>query len=149
MIILRDTREQKPLEFPYPYVTGVEKATLKCGDYGCRMEDGYVVPVYFERKGISDLYGTLGKGHKRFKRELLRAEELGIKLIIIVEGSLGAVLKGYKHSTLSGISVIRQLFSFWVRYGVVPVFCKDREEMGFYIYEYFASVGRMKGKRKK
>ena len=147
MVIKIDTREQNPLEFDFPYVTAVERTTLKVGDYSVRFEDNYSPPISFERKAIGDLFGTLGKSHKRFKRELLRAEGLGIKLIIIVEGSLGTVLKGYKHSTLSGISVVRQLLSLWVRYGVVPVFVESREKMGLYIYEYFSAVGRLKGKK--
>ena len=115
---------------------------LDVGDYGCQFADGYIPPVYFERKGLSDLFGTLGKGYKRFKKEILRAKENKFTMIIIIEGTLSKVLSGYERSTIGGISIIRQLFTLWIKYGIHPVFCKDKFEMSNYIAEFYCAIGR-------
>ena len=148
MQILIDSREQRELEFSHPYITGTERVTLKVGDYCCEYTDGFRPPVIFERKSIGDLFGTLGKGHKRFKREIEKSNVLSVKLILIIEGSFTHLLKGYKHSRLQGITVIRKLFTLWIKYGLCFVLVKDRKEMSQYITEYYCSIGRIKGKRK-
>ncbi len=147
MKILIDSREQKPLEFDFPYVEEIRVEKLEVGDYTVEYNDGYRPPVIFEKKSIPDLFGTLSKGHKRFKKEISRAKDLNIKLILIIEGTLSKVLKGYEHSTLSGISIVRTVFSLLLRHGLFPWFAKDREEMSRYIYEYYCGLGRMKGRK--
>lgn len=135
MTILIDTREQSQLEFPK--VTDVQKVCLPVGDYAVKFSGVYEVPVVFERKGINDLYGTLSSGYERFKREINRAKESNIKLIIIVEGTLTQVLKGVKFSKRTPISIIYQLFTLRVRHDIETVFCKDREEMAEYITQFY------------
>lgn len=142
MEIIIDNREQKCLEFDHPYVTGVSYETISCGDYGVRFKNGYVPPLFFERKSISDLYGTMGKGYPRFKKELSRAKENDLRLILIIEGTLTKIFKGYKHSTIKGISLIRKLFTLWIKYDLLPVFCRDRAEMSNFICEYYGAIGR-------
>ena len=148
MKILIDTREQRLIDFPYDFVTECKIAKLDVGDYGAMYEDGYVAPVFFERKSIGDLFGTMGNGYARFKRELERAKELDVRLILIIEGTLSKVLLGAKHSTIEGVSVVRKLMTLWVKYGLTPVFCRDRVEMGRFMYEYFCSIGRIKRKKR-
>ena len=142
MIIIIDSREQNPLEFTHEFISGTRTEALPVGDYQAEFECGERPPVIFERKGLGDLFGTLGTGYKRFKRELQKAESLGVRLIIIVEGTYSKVEGGYKLTKRSGVSIIRCLFTLWWKYGVVPVFCKDREEMAKYITEYYLAVGR-------
>lgn len=77
-IIYVDTREQKPFIFNFP----TEKRALKWGDYAFSKEDK---KIYFERKSISDLIGTLSGGYERFEKEIERASAAECKLIIIVE----------------------------------------------------------------
>ena len=79
-----DTREQKPLEFTSDIVSTVQRTKLPYGDYACSI-NGEKCPIVFERKSLSDLYGTLGKGMSRFKKEINRSIEDGRKLVIIVE----------------------------------------------------------------
>ncbi len=56
LTILRDTREQRPLDFsPFPDVTE-ETATLWPGDYTIK---GFEKSFAVERKSVSDLIGTL------------------------------------------------------------------------------------------
>jgi len=144
-----DTREQKPLEFSHPYITEIERLTCPVGDYMATYADGYTPPIAFERKSISDLFGTLTHGHDRFKREIARAKEFDIKLILIIEGSLSKVLKGVDESQVNGLTIVRQLMTMWIKHGLTPVFCKDREEMSTFITEYFCSIGRLKGHKPK
>lgn len=149
MIILSDTREQSPLEFDYEFVSEVKREKLIVGDYQAEFNDGTRPPIIFERKSISDLFGTMGKGYKRYKKEVERANQNGIKLIMIIEKPLSTVLKGYEKSDLTGDSVVMKLFTIWIKYGVYAVFCKDRDEMSRYIYEFYCAIGRLMVKQSK
>lgn len=142
MIILQDTREQEPLLLEHPFITSIEKIALPVGDYGCRMENGYIVPVIFERKSIGDLFGTLSKGYERFKREIQKAKDLDLTLILIIEGTLTKVSKGFEHSKRDADGLIKQIFMLFVRYNLTPIFAKDRDEMARYIIEFYTAVGR-------
>ena len=57
---------------------------LEVADYMVQFKDGYVPPIAFERKSISDLYGTMGKDYPRFKKEMNRANASGVGLILII-----------------------------------------------------------------
>jgi len=139
MILTIDTREQKPLDFSsYEFVEGVKVSKLEYGDYACSFNDK-VVPVVFERKSLGDLFGTLGKGYKRFKSEINLAKADEVILVIIVEVDLLNILKGYKHSKMTGIGVIRTLFTLLVKHRIPFVCCKNREEMALYIAEFYYS----------
>jgi ERCC4-type nuclease len=138
MQIIIDTREQKPLEFAVPTL----RECLNVGDYSCRFEDGHIPPVVFERKSLGDIYGTLSGGYDRFKREMQLARELEITLIIIIEGSLRRVLSGYSNSRRTPISLVYQLFTIRVRYGIHTVFTNTREEMSEYITHLFLALER-------
>ena len=115
---------------------------LPVGDYSVQFIDGYIPPIYFERKSLVDLFGTLGKGYKRFKKEIVRAQEQKLTLILIVETSLGKVAKGCDHSTIDGISIVKKLFTLWIRHGIQVVFCQDKEEMAEYITQFYLACGR-------
>ena len=149
MTILIDVGEKKPLEFNHSYIDSIETINIDTGDYGARFNDGYTPLIYFERKSLPDLFGTLTHGYERFRKEIKRAKDNGIQLHIIIEGSFTKVLFGIEHSQRPGISVIKQLFTIWVEYGVFPIFCKNREEMAQYITEYFIAVGKDRLKQKK
>lgn len=140
MKILIDTREQRPLEFAWP----TAKVCLPFGDYGCELEDESMVPVIFERKSIADLFGSLSKGYERFRNMLRKAEADKVKIIIIVEGSLSKVLKGYSRSQRSGVSIVKQLYTIRAIYGIEIVFCQNRDEMVLYIEKLFDSYRRLK-----
>ena len=138
MEIIIDTREQKPLEFTVPTI----RECLPCGDYRAKFSDGSLSEVVFERKSINDLYGTLSAGYERFKKELGRASEAGIHVIIIVERSLRRVLRGCNNSQRTPISIVYQLFTIRIRYGIETVFSQDRDEMSTYITNYYLAEER-------
>ncbi len=105
--------------------------------------DGYRPPIIFERKGsLSDLYSTMFNDYDRFKKEIIRAKDNGITLILIIEGTFTKVLKGYEHSSVEGITMIRKLLTLWIRYNLYPVFCKDRDEMSNYITSFYEAIGK-------
>ena len=138
MIIIVDTREQKPLEFTVPTI----RECLPCGDYRAKFSDGSLSEVVFERKSINDLFSTLSSGYPRFKREIELSHELRISIIIIVEGSLRRILRGCSHSQRTPISIVYQLFTIRLRHNVETVFCQDRDEMSEYITHYFLAEER-------
>lgn len=142
MKIIIDSREQSKLTFSSPFITEVIVEKLSVGDYGVRFEDNYEPPFYFERKSIGDLFGTLGGGYERFKKEIKRGQESKVTLFIIVEGNISDVLRGYKHSTIAGVSIVYKVFTLWAKYGVQTLFVKDRNEMSEYITHFFIAVGK-------
>lgn len=130
------------ISFSHPYITEIIHKKLNVGDYGCIFEDGYEPPIYFEKKSLTDLWGTLGKQYSRFKKEILRAKEAKVLLIIIIEGTLTKVLKGIERSQRSGDEVCQQLFTLLIRHRVPFVCCSTREEMARWIEEFYLAVGR-------
>ena len=139
-----DTREQKPLPFKIEgYITEIRKVKLDVGDYGCLYQDGSQSPLYFERKSIPDLFGTLGKGHHRFKREIERSKASNATLVILIEGTLSDVYAGVPQSEVKGESIVKTLFSLYMRYDIVPMFVKSRAEMVEIIRESFEAIGRL------
>ena len=140
MEIIIDTREQRPLEFDNRVSTVKEK--LDVGDYGARFRDGHVPPYFFERKSIGDLFGTMGKGYTRFKKEMKRVRDNNLQLFIIIEGTEFKVLKGTKYSKMQPGAVMKKLFTLWIRYNIIPIFCNNRQHMSEYITQFYMAVGR-------
>lgn len=94
-VVIVDTREQSPYQFrtfkadsKYKTHTGIPKdlyipveiATLKTADYSIK---GFESEIAIERKSLTDLFGTLGKGRERFIRELHRLSEFKVAHVVI------------------------------------------------------------------
>ena len=92
MIILEDTRNQvgkHDLKGEYFLKNGIEirRTKLYVGDYTLPTNQSVCVDT---KKDIQELIGDIcGKQHERFRNELIRAQESGIKLIILVEDDGG------------------------------------------------------------
>ena len=139
-----DTREQKPLPFKIEgYITEIRKVKLDVGDYGCLYQDGSQSPLYFERKSIPDLFGTLGKGHHRFKREIERSKKANATLVLLIEGTLSDVYRGLPQSEVKGESVVKKLMTLWMKYDILPVFMPNRLEMVEFVRECYEAIGRL------
>ena len=149
MIVLVDTREQNPLQFDHPYVEGTQKVALNVGDYCVRFKDAHQPLIFFERKSIPDLFGTMGKGYKRFRREIQRCQEKKAELIVIIEGTVTDILRGTKYSQVDGLRILRTILSVWNKYKVVSVFCRDRKEMATFIAEYYCAYARNRMRKEK
>lgn len=115
---------------------------LLVGDYAAEYRDGTVCPVYFERKSITDLFGTMTNGYKRFKAEINRAKTAELQLILAIEGKYTDVFKGVDYSSFEGRSMIRKLMTLWQRYGLTPVFFESREAMADMIKEFYIAFGK-------
>jgi len=90
--VIVDTRETLDLEFTR-FRLEIIREGLSFGDYAAKglkhpMEDTFL-PIFFERKSLSDLSGTIKdqENHKRFNREIVRAQEVGAKLLLAIEGT--------------------------------------------------------------
>jgi DNA excision repair protein ERCC-4 len=122
--IICDTREQLPLWEDDEVV----RAGLKTGDYSIL---GYENFVSIERKSLPDLFGTLGSGHLRFKKELERALKLKY-FAIVIEGTLTDVLNkaysGSNYSQMKGETIAKILATLSVKYGIHIYYTNGRKE---------------------
>lgn len=83
-----DTREQRPLDFPYEIPPDSKKrvktirATLETGDYSIK---GLEKPggISIERKSLPDLLGVIGNSRERFEREIERILDYPCRLLAI------------------------------------------------------------------
>ena len=123
-------------------VTEVRVEKLDVGDYGAQYTDGSYCPVFWERKNLSDLFSTLTSGYVRFKKEIKRAKEAKVKLVLAIEGNVGDILNGVPHSRTEGITILRKLMTLWLRYDLMPVFFDSRVTMAATIREFFEAFGR-------
>ena len=136
--LIIDTREQNPLCFrTSKLIEAVETKKLNVGDYSI---EGYEDKIAIERKSAIDLFGSLGKGHARFKRELERAEGMDY-FGILVDASFSAIKsKDFDNSHFSkmkGHVIIQICMTLKLKYNIDVVFCKDRTESASYVRELF------------
>ena len=95
MILLEDTRngiEKHDLKHKYFEENGIEvrRTKLYCGDYTLPTDQSVCVD---SKRSIEEIcQNVCGKEHDRFRRECERAQEAGIKLIILIENR-GWVMK--------------------------------------------------------
>ena len=122
MIILTDTREQKPYSFT-TYQTTTAAAALSCGDYSLK---GFQDRVAVERKSLADLIGCLtGKDRTRFEKELARAGSYE-RFAVVVEASLQDISGRRYRSAMEPHAVLQSVTAFYIRYGIPFLFCGDR-----------------------
>lgn len=144
--IIVDTREKLPLSFSIK----TDNDALPFGDY-CLNDNVFTDKCYIERKGLSDLYGTMTSGYERFGRELEKAKEDGAYLVVIVEGSFQDVERHPKSRQVGGcidISpefVFHQVRTLIQRYDHIQfLFVNDREHASAAIERIFLSRGQYK-----
>lgn len=149
MVIVTDTREQKVLDFSgIEGVEAVEEATLPYGDYHAIVH-GKPVPLLFERKGFSDLWGTMTSGYDRFKREMERAKADNMKLVLIIEGSYTEVYNGFDKSVYDGSSMLKKLATLYTKYDLEYIFCESRRVMARRIVDTYSAIERAYGVKEK
>ena len=136
--IIKDTREQKPIMFTKSVNTCTKK--IVCGDYGFEI-GGKLHEVVFERKSPMDLFGTLGQGHSRFKKEIERAKENNLRLVVLVEAPYSSIKrKDFQDSwrtKMKGYIVVKIMHAIYAKYNVPFIFFQDRTEMRDYIQDYY------------
>lgn len=137
--IIVDTREQKPLWNP----PVCKRECLIVGDYTTRLLNNKFIA---ERKSPGDLYGTITKGHRRFKREIFRAIENDIIIVVFVETTkkrfINKRFPGGANRQYPSKGLERIVDTLASRYDLEFVWCKDRAEMKKLIIERFKQEER-------
>lgn len=140
-----DSREQIQLDLS---VNGaaVERGVLPVGDYGLKDPQGRLFPLVVERKSKGDLFGTLAKGFERFKKEIGKAREAKVQLIVVIEATRSEVAEGFHYSARKGISVVRQLNTLFVKYDIPYIYAQNSFEAARVIEDILGAVIRNYGK---
>lgn len=127
MTIIVDTREQKPVKFTQHKVL---RKALHVGDYTTTK---LVRKYHIERKSPIDLYATLTKGNRRFKREIWRSWESNTEMEVFVECTRKQfVTKNFKRGDMLQFpehGLHRLIETFEERYDVVFVWCGSRKRL--------------------
>lgn len=139
--IYMDTREQVPL-----LIEGMEKQKLIVGDYMPNEE--FYSDLFIERKSLSDLAGTLTSGFDRFQREVSRAADLGMYLVVLVECSFRETMD-YKNtfgtSKMNGKHIFHEIRRILGQNGNIQfVFAGNRKNAARLAQKIFRLKGRAK-----
>lgn len=126
MTICVDTREQKPLSFG-PSVN-TRSLALDWADY--IPEKPYFANVVVERKSLPDFVNTMSGGIERFKKEIERANAVGLYVVVVVESPLYKA-KQYRgrFSQAKGAHIMHRMRSVLAQFNNVQfLFVRNREE---------------------
>jgi len=110
IVIIEDTREQKPLDFT-PYAQcgiSVERRRLRTGDYSVA---GYEPFVLIERKSLQDLVGTLTRDRERFMREIYDRAPFYAVRHLVVEAAWQEISAPYSFSMANPRAIVNSLYS--------------------------------------
>lgn len=122
MDIIVDTREQLPL-----FTRNCIRYKLLVGDYSTvALRNSYCI----ERKSLQDLYGTITKGHVRFRNEIIRASVNNITLVLVIEGSrkkfINKKFPGGSARKTSGETLDKIMTTVEKRYNIEVIWCSSR-----------------------
>lgn len=140
MVIQIDSREHKTELARIQ--RGLERAGVRtfisklyCGDY-MSLDNAFL--VIDRKKDLQELCGNITQQHERFQAELMRAREIGIRIIILCEhgGEIKSLedvyfwqnprlLKSSKATT--GKALYKSLCTIRERYGVRFEFCRKQD----------------------
>lgn len=139
MIILEDTRN-KPDKNVHIRLQleklgyKVERTKLYCGDYTLPTNQKICIDT---KKDLQEVCGNLAQQHERFQAECIRAQEAGIKLIILVQEpnvtQLADVPGWYNWrlkknpKALNGLKLFKIMHTMTEKYGVEWQFCKKSD----------------------
>ena len=145
MVLLEDTRN-KPGEHgnisDYCERNGIvlRRSKLYVGDYQIANNGGIVVD---SKKSVLEVAGNVFQEHRRFRDECIRAQEAGIRLIILVEERLPEgrldrwvppMAVRYDPGTLR-----KAMYTMQDKYGMTFRFCAP-EDTGRMLIEYLTEV---------
>lgn len=87
MVIIEDSRQQigqhaNVHDYCAKNNIQIVRSKLLVGDYSLPTDQSVVVDTKF---GLAEVYGNLVQDHERFKKECVLAQELGIRLVVLVE----------------------------------------------------------------
>lgn len=135
MIVQVDSREQKNKEviealeiMKIPYFV----SKLYTGDYINFQNPKVVIDL---KKDLLELAGNLTKQHERFRREIERAEMLGLKFVVLIREPITLEeVKNWrnKRSLVKGETLYKIMTTMTEKYGVIWKFC-DRSSSGYVV----------------
>lgn len=132
--IIIDSREQRPYFFESikPDVPPTERKTLKTGDYSIK---GLEQNITVERKSLADLFGSVGKGRKRFEREMVRMSKFDYAALIIESSLAGIFTNPPNRSKMNPKAVFRTLISWSQKHNVYvwPMWNREAAEKCCYL----------------
>ena len=148
MKIIVDSRERRPLDFHVSTrIEGVIVRKLDVGDYSIEgMED----QVAIERKSASDLFGTLGKNHKRFNREIDRAKDYDYFAVVVEANYSDIKYKNFENAfycKIPGYIISQICMTLKLKHGIDFIFCKDRKEAKDLIRDLLFAYSKLKGEK--
>ncbi len=132
-IIVEDTRNQKKKhELKHWYWDRIGqkyiRSKLYVGDY-TRL-DNQTICIDTKKDLLEVANNICGKSHERFRNELVRATELNIKLIILVESTwTKETAWGWtsKYTKVKGSTLMKAICSIEKKYNVEFIFCTKEE----------------------
>ena len=135
MILVVDTREQKPL-FTEPHDgLVVVAASLSHGDYSLQgFEDRFCI----ERKQVSDFYSYIGKERNRTSKKMEQFREIvsaGGFVGLVVEAAEADLLSGFIMSRVSPETARQALVSFEVRFGIHVYYSRSRRDISRWVLD--------------
>ena len=130
-IIIADTREQVPYEFPSSMVS-LERRALPAGDYSLA---GLERQVAVERKSLEDFIHTVIRERNRFRNELKLLQDYPCACVV-VEANLDDVFTGDYRSGANPNSILGATMSIIVDYGVPVYFCSNRQIACRFVLEF-------------
>jgi ERCC4-type nuclease len=129
MKIIIDTREQAPLKFrKSKKIDGIITKKLDTGDYSV---EGYEDKIAIERKSPEDFLGTMGRGNKRFQKELKRAMRLDY-FAIVIEAPYTVLrdkmFEGGRYSKMRPDVALKIMWTLIHKYRIQVFFCNGSAE---------------------
>jgi ERCC4-type nuclease len=138
MIIICDTREQRPFSFER-WGVAVQRAKLPVGDYALA---GLEHRAAIERKELNDLVGCLqGENRERFERELSLARMCDL-FVVVVEGSVSDLARGNYRSNMQPESALQSVAAFFTRYSIPFLFADTRSGAEYWTFSLLSKHGR-------
>jgi ERCC4-type nuclease len=144
MVVIQDTREQRPLFTRPPKGLTVQTATLKNGDYSIKgFEDLFAV----ERKQMSDFYAYIGKEREVTDQKVVRFGQMiqaGGWAALVIEADERDVLGGFQMSKVPPEVARQFLVSLEIRHGI-HVYCnRDRKACSRWILDRMIKFWRVR-----
>jgi len=143
--LLVDTREQLAYSFERFDSVTTEVVGLPVGDYSL---SGFEDRISIERKTLEDLASCLGKGRKRFERELSKSRPYEL-FVVIVEANMEAIKLGQYRSQINPHSAMHSIVAFQVRYGTPFIWAGSREGGEYITFSLLQKYLREIGERYK
>ncbi len=141
--VIVDTREQQPYHFKKEKYIQTIKQKLDAGDYSLK---GSTDKIIIERKTLNDLFGIIGNGRERFKRELQHLKDNCEFPILLIEGNISDIFDKYAlpyESKIHPNSVIGSLISWSVKFGIQIIFAGNRIRAELIAAKYLIKVNEI------